>query len=91
FGTDEFINLKAELKLNKDKIDPSSIALIQQLGLAGASILIPALEFRMDADLSQQALMMAGAMNPALAATLSESMVVEAIDGSVTLNGVPIM
>ena len=45
----------------------------------------------MDADLSQQALMMAGAMNPALAATLSESMVVEAIDGSVMLNGVPIM
>ena len=91
FGTDEFITLKAGLKLNKDKIDPSSIALIQQLGLAGASILMPALEFRMDADLSQQALMMAGAMNPALAATLSESMVVEAIDGSVTLNGVPIM
>jgi len=91
FGNDEFINLKAELKLNKDKIDPSSIAVIQQLGLAGASILIPALEFRMDADLSQQALMMAGAMNPALAATLSESMIVEAIDGSVTLNGVPIM
>lgn len=91
FGTDEFINVKAELKLNKDKVDPSSIALIQQLGLAGASILIPALEFRMDADLSQQALMMAGTMNPALAATLSESMIVEAIDGSVTLNGVPIM
>ena len=70
FGTDEFINLTAELKLNKDKVEPSSIALIQQLGLAGASILIPALEFRMDTDRAQQALTMVGAMSPALAATL---------------------
>lgn len=79
------------MKLNKGKIEPSSIALIQQLGLAGASILIPALEFRMDKDPAQQALTMVGAMSPALAATFSESMVVEAIDGSVALNGVPIM
>ena len=91
FGTDEFINLTAELKLNKDKVEPSSIALIQQLGLAGASILIPALEFRMDTDRAQQALTMVGAMSPALAATFLESMVVEVIDGSVALNGVPIM